>query len=367
MQSVSRSVIACLALVCVLTASTPVGAIPRVLVYTRTAGFRHESIPTAVDTITALGNGTLSASLDEAVRDVRWETVNTEDDSRFRDTDYLAQFDAIGFVSTTDADPPATTTVLDDEGIANLVAYIEQGGGFFGVHSASATLFGAPPYGRLVGAFFDYHPQIQNVQVRPVTRDHPSTSTLPEGGFEIFEEVYQFRSDPRQLPSPANVLVTNASSYQDPGVNPQGFRNGTNGPSPLPLAWWREGRLLDSDADTDPSVSGGGGANIQATGGPGRSWYTSLGHDSATWATDEMRSHIAGGIGWVLLSPAVKSNNASAAVGQSQSNSTSTGTSNTNTGGGGSASTPESAATQSWPISLLQYSIVAAALLHILI
>ncbi|KAJ9478335.1 ThuA domain-containing protein [Pseudozyma hubeiensis] len=298
-------------LVAVLAVHTfNVAALPQVLVYTKTAGFRHESIPIAVQTITSLGNGSLtlpSSAIDPSVSALRWSTVNTEDETQFHNLTFLSQFDAIGFVSTTDQDPPLTGTVLDDQGLRNLARYIEQGGGYFGIHSASATLFGAPFYGRLVGAYFDYHPQIQNVSVKPVDASHPSTSRWPADGLRIYEEVYNFRSDPRNLPSPARVLVTNASTYSDPGVNPQGFRNGTNGPSPHPLAWWRQGGLLDSNSSTDASVSGVGGADIQASGGPGRAWYTSLGHDISTWQLDLFRGHVAGGIGWVLQSSTARS------------------------------------------------------------
>ncbi|KAF6767110.1 hypothetical protein PSEUBRA_002646 [Kalmanozyma brasiliensis GHG001] len=301
-------------------AASQSAATPRILLYTKTAGFRHESLPIAIRTITSLGNGSLTlprSAIDPSIADVRWNTVNTEDETRFHNYTFLSQFKAIGFVSTTDQDPPLNGTVLDDQGLRNLARYVEQGGGFFGVHSAAATLFGAPFYGRLVGAYFDYHPQIQNITVRAVEGGHPSTFRFPAEGLRIFEEVYNFRSDPRTLPSPANVLVTNASTYEDPGVNPQGFRNGTNGPAPLPLAWWRQGGLLDSTSTTDPSVRGAGGANIQASGGPGRSWYTSLGHDSSTWQLDLFRGHIAGGIAWVLASdaftPAQSSNTSSSA------------------------------------------------------
>ncbi|KAN0063284.1 hypothetical protein ACQY0O_004448 [Thecaphora frezii] len=306
-------------LLCAALLPHPAWSLPRILLYTKTAGYRHDSIPTAVETITAIGNGSLlvpSANLDASVANVRWDTTSTENQSLFRNATYLAQFDAIGFVSTTDVDPPGAGTVLDDEGIRNFAAYIQNGGGFFGIHSASATLFGAPVYGRLVGSYFDYHPSIQNVSYKPVALDHPSTSKLPADGFELYEEVYNFRSDPRQLPSPARLLVTNATGYQDPGVNPQGFRNGTNGPAPHPLAWFREGRLLDADSSSSASVRGGGGANVDASGGDGRMWYTSLGHATETWRQNYFRGHIAGGIGWVLQSSTIRSNNATALVGQ---------------------------------------------------
>lgn len=280
-------------------------ALQRILLYTKTAGFRHDSIPTAIQIITSLGNGSLtlpSSAIDPSISSLRWETVNTEDETQFHNYTFLSSFDAIGFVSTTDVDPPGVGTVLDGQGLRNFASYIQNGGGYFGIHSASATLFGAPFYGRLVGAFFDYHPEIQNVTVKAVGESHPSTSIWPEEGLRIYEEMYNFRSDPRNLPSPANVVVTNASVYQDGGVNQQGFRNGTNGPGPHPLAWWREGGLLDTSASTVASVTGGGGANIEVAGGPGRSWYTSLGHDNSTWSNNLFRGHVAGGIGWVLLS-----------------------------------------------------------------
>lgn len=109
---------------------------------------------------------------------------------------------------------------------------------------------------------------------------HPSTSSMPHP-WGTREEVYFFRNDPRSLSSSAHVLLTPdpARSFQDPGVNAQGFRNGSNG-SPQPLAWWREGGLLDDKGDVGGGVDGGA---IRASGGQGRSWYTSLGHMNETW------------------------------------------------------------------------------------
>ncbi|SNX83306.1 uncharacterized protein MEPE_02013 [Melanopsichium pennsylvanicum] len=299
-------------LVALATLTTQAIARPRILVYTKTAGYRHDSIPTAIRTITSLGDGSLSvnaSNIDPSILLLRWTTINSEDQTQFHNYTWLSQFDAVGFVSTTDVDPPGVGLVLDDQGLRNFAHYIQQGGGFFGIHSASATLFGAPFYGRLVGAYFDYHPQIQNVTVKATNTAHPSTYQWPLGGITIYEEMYNFRSDPRNLPSPAHVLVTNASSYQYSGINSQGFRNGTNGPPPHPLAWWRQGHLLDTNTTTDPSVSGAGGADIEVNGGPGRSWYTSLGHDNSTWQLDLFRGHVAGGIGWVLQSSTAPSNN----------------------------------------------------------
>ncbi len=93
----------------VLVLSAPSVALQSILIYTKTAGFRHDSIPAAIRTITSLGNGSLAlplTAIDSSISNIRWNTVNTEDETRFHNYTYLAQFDAIGFVSTTDVDPP---------------------------------------------------------------------------------------------------------------------------------------------------------------------------------------------------------------------------------------------------------------------
>lgn len=71
---------------------------------------------------------------------------------------------------------------------ANFARYIQQGGGFVGVHSASACLYDTPFYGRLIGAFFDYHPEIQQVGIKALTTENPSTSKFPDP-LTIDEEV----------------------------------------------------------------------------------------------------------------------------------------------------------------------------------
>ena len=77
---------------------------PNILLFTRTVGFRHDSIPTAIDVITRLGTGDITPReeyLDPATRDARWTTINSEDDSKFEDADYLKQFKAVVFAFTT--------------------------------------------------------------------------------------------------------------------------------------------------------------------------------------------------------------------------------------------------------------------------
>lgn len=75
---------------------------PKILLFTKTAGYRHDSIPTAIKIITQLGSGALTPSaLDSSVATATWTTVNSEDETDFEDRAYLNQFDAIVFAFAT--------------------------------------------------------------------------------------------------------------------------------------------------------------------------------------------------------------------------------------------------------------------------
>lgn len=110
--------------------------------------------------------------------------------------------------------------------------------------------------------------------------------------------MYHFFTDPRAVVGSQNVLLTNSTPFMDPQVatTPQ-----LNGPAPRPLAWFHEGGLLDQTSTLgqgmDYSVGG-----PSYSGGPGRSWYTSLGHANETWSIPAFQGHILGGLGWVLAS-----------------------------------------------------------------
>ncbi|MEU6743809.1 ThuA domain-containing protein [Streptosporangium sandarakinum] len=143
----------------------------RVLVFSRTTGFRHDSIPAGVEAIRRLNAGT------EA----------TEDPGVFT-PDGLAGFAAVVFMNT-------NGEVLTDAGRAALEAYVRGGGGFLGVHSAAATEYGWPFYGDLVGAWFDRHPEVQPATITVCDRDHPATAHLPAAWTRV-DEWYDFRSRP---------------------------------------------------------------------------------------------------------------------------------------------------------------------------
>jgi cytochrome c len=208
-----------------------------VLVFSKTAGFRHSSIPAGIEAIEDLGaqNG--------------FAVTATEDAGMFTD-DNLAQYDAVVWLST-------TGDVLDAEQQQAFERYVRAGGGYAGVHAASDTEYEWPWYGRLVGAYFDSHPAIQEANISVTDRVHPSTKHLPTT-WRRTDEWYNYRANPRR---DVHVLAELEESTYD---------GGSMG-ADHPTAWCQE---YDG----------------------GRSWYTGGGHTEESYAAPEFRQHLLGGI-----------------------------------------------------------------------
>lgn len=268
----------------------------RVLLFTAVAddGYRHPSIPDAVEAMRQLG------------KDNQVDMLHCDDRDEFADLD-LTQFDALAFIS-------AAGSVLTNKGAAKMRRYITNGGGYVGVHEASCAATKVPWYLRLVGAQFSYHPEITRATMDVLDRHHPSTKHLNET-WEVYDEIYNYQSDPRDLGATI-LLGADESTYWDK-IQPQSERAKVQG-SPHPIAWYREGNLLTAPAH---HTLGGGLDNTRAaiqkgiagSGGAGRSWYTGLGHTHACWQKDDFLQHVWGGVAWVLDSPSIASNNASSA------------------------------------------------------
>ncbi|MBZ9645907.1 ThuA domain-containing protein, partial [Streptomyces sp. PSKA30] len=146
--------------------------LPRLLVYTRTTAYRHDSIPAAVAALRALGD---------------FDVHHTEEPGDLEIP--LDGYAAVVFLST-------SGEVLTDAGRERLAAYVESGGGFVGVHAAACTEYEWPYYGELLGAWFDRHPEYQPGKAVVEDRDHPATRHLP-AVWDFSDEWYDFRSNPR--------------------------------------------------------------------------------------------------------------------------------------------------------------------------
>jgi type 1 glutamine amidotransferase len=208
-----------------------------VLVFSRTAGFRHDSIDEGVAALTQLGAGN------------DFTVTATEDAAAFTAGE-LDRYEAVVFLST-------TGDVLNDAQQAAFEEYIAGGGGYAGIHAASDTEYDWPWYGGLVGAYFSGHPEIQRAVIDVEDRAHDATAHLG-GTWTRTDEWYNFRTNPRP---DAHVLASlDESSYSG------GTMNGDH-----PIAWCH---------------SYGGG----------RAFYTGGGHTAESYAEPRFLRHLLGGI-----------------------------------------------------------------------
>jgi type 1 glutamine amidotransferase len=250
----------------------------KVLVVTTTLGFRHSCIPLSEKVIGQLAqesgdftveyarvepndpqfkgpDGKLDkAKVNEAIKQVLAEKMSPA---------ALKTYDAIVFDNTTgDLPLPDRQAFLD---------WIKSGKGFVGMHAATDTFHGYPPYIEMIGGEFDHHgPQVK-VEANNQDSECPICRHLP-GAWGIFDEIYQFKNFDR----------TKVHGLLGLDKNPN---NGT--PGDYPLSWCREY-------------------------GKGRVFYTALGHREDVWdpkwpdrknapeVAQAYQKHILSGIRWAL-------------------------------------------------------------------
>jgi type 1 glutamine amidotransferase len=219
----------------------PMAGQPRLLAFSRTQGFRHDSIPAALTALTQLA------------REHGFGLSATEDASQFNDAT-LAPFAAVIFVST-------TGDVLNAEQQAAFERYIAASHGYVGIHAAADCEYDWPFYGELVGAYFTGHSSIvsASVSVEPVA--HAATAGLTSP-WTRSDEWYGFRTNPR--PNVTVLLTVDETSY-DPGPGAMGTDH--------PVAWYHLYR-------------------------GGRAFYTALGHTYQSYDDPLVVGHILGGIEW---------------------------------------------------------------------
>lgn len=212
----------------------------RVLVFSKTAGFRHESIPAGLEALYKLGEQR------------RFDVQHTEDASMFADVQ-LDSYDVVVFLNT-------TGDVLDAEQERAFQRFIQAGGGYVGIHAATDTEYEWSWYGELVGAWFAGHPASQDAVIQVVDRKHPSTRHLP-AEWKRHDEWYNFRA---KLDAKKYHILAR--------LDESSYRGGTM-EGDHPIAWCHE---FDG----------------------GRAWYTAGGHTEESYSEREFLKHLAGGILW---------------------------------------------------------------------
>jgi uncharacterized protein len=213
---------------------------PRLLVYSRTTGYRHDSIAAGIRALRLLGEQA-GCAVDA-----------TEDPAAFTPAG-LSRYAALIFLST-------SGDVLDDAGRDALEGYMAAGGAWLGIHGATTTEYGWPYFGGLAGARFDKHPAEQTATITVEDPGHPATSHLP-GTWTWHDEWYNFQANPRPQ---VNVLLT---------VDEATYDGGTMG-ADHPVAWCHEY-------------------------GGGRCFYTALGHAASAYTEPAFVRHLVGAVQWL--------------------------------------------------------------------
>ncbi|MCJ8167488.1 ThuA domain-containing protein [Pontibacter sp. E15-1] len=213
---------------------------PRVLVFSKTSGYHHASI--------AAGNVALQKLGQE-----NGFQVDTTTNAAYFQEDSLAKYAAVIFLST-------TGDVLNNYQEADFERYIQSGGGFVGIHAAADTEYGWGWYGRMVGGYFESHPEQQEAVVHVVDADNPATKHLPKD-WKRKDEWYNYK----QLNKDNKVLLM---------LDEKTYKGGTNGDN-HPIAWYKE-------------FEGG------------RTFYTGLGHTDESYQDADFMKHVLGGIKYAM-------------------------------------------------------------------
>ena len=221
---------------------------PRVLVFSKTAGYVHASIPKGIAAIQKLGN------------ENNFDVDTTSNATAFNYDDSLKNYATVIFLST-------TGDVLNSVQETAFERYIQAGGGYVGIHAAADTEYDWGWYGRLSGGYFADHPGIHDsfpnvqegvLQIQDATME--ATKHLPKQ-WKRTDEFYSYK----KLNPDVKVLMTiDENSYKG------GLDMGTH-----PMAWYH-----DYDG--------------------GRAFYTALGHTDDSYSEDNYLKHILGGIKYAM-------------------------------------------------------------------
>lgn len=218
-----------------------------VLVFSKTRGFRHKSIPSSIKMITSLA------------QDRGWVVTATEDASLFTD-EILSKFDVCVWLSP-------TGDVLDETQQKAFEGVIGKGMGFVGIHASADCEYSWKWYGELNGAFFKTHPPFQMATINIESTKHPAMKPF-EGmkSYTTEDEWYSFRENPR---GKVTVLATlDESSIKILPKEDTGWRMGDH-----PVIWYHEYE----------------GA---------RAFYTVFGHGDNAFENEKIREHIGAAIEW---------------------------------------------------------------------
>jgi type 1 glutamine amidotransferase len=213
----------------------------KVLIFAKTKSFHHNSIAKGIPAIIQLGKENNFI-------------VDTTTDATLFTIDNLKQYKAVIFLST-------TGDVLNDEQQAAFQQYIENGGGYVGIHAATDCEHKWAWYNTLTGAYFKNHPKQQQATLHVIDSTFIATKNLPTT-WQHYDEWYNFKSTQFDQ---VHILLT---------VDEKSYTGGENGDI-HPISWYH-------------------------TVGKGKSFYTALGHTDDCYTDKLFLQHVLGGIQYAM-------------------------------------------------------------------
>ena len=218
-----------------------------VLVFSKTAGFRHNSISSGIK------------MLSDLAQERKWILTATENSELFT-PDFLKVFDVVVFLNP-------TQDVLNESQQAAFESFMKTGKGFVGIHAATDCEYEWPWFGQLSGAYFKTHPRAQAATVVFENTNHPAMA--PFKGMESYrtvDEWYSFTENPR-------AKVTVLAHLDENSLDAETLKDEKWKMGDHPLIWYQEM------------------GNI-------RSFYTVFGHTPEAFQDSKIKEHIGCAIDW---------------------------------------------------------------------
>ena len=220
-----------------------------VLIYSGSTGFRHDSIPTAVEALRNLGTKL-------------GYVMDASEDPNVFSAENLKKYRALILVSTTtDPKNPDSEWFVGARRDA-LQGFLKDGKGVIGLHAAGDSHYHWGWYGQMIGAYFDHHPKgTPKAVCTVVDRHHPATAKLPRTQERVDEWYYYKDIDPL-----LHVLIT---------VDPATIGDGESDVNPNPLVWYHDF-------------------------GGGRVFYSGLGHTNESYSEPYMLDLLTGALAYAV-------------------------------------------------------------------
>ena len=210
-----------------------------VVIFSKTEGYRHQSIEAGIASIKKLGE------------ENHFLVIATENADEL--ISYVKKCEVVVFLNTTE-------NIFNEEQQKVFKKFITNGGGFVGIHSATDTEYDWPWYGKMIGAYFESHTDKQEATINIVNIQHAATNFL-SSHWKKFDEWYNFKN----ISSHINVLMTLDETTYSGGLNGENH----------PISWFHE-------------FEGG------------RIFYTGLGHTKESYSDEMFLKHILGGIFYAM-------------------------------------------------------------------